>query len=119
MPLEFYKLLHVLGIVLVFQGIGASVALAQAEAGAPWRRASAVGHGIGLVLILVAGFGMLAKLGFMASMPGWVWVKIVVWMALAALPTVIRKNPGTVRWVWGGSIGLVVLAASMALFKPF
>ncbi len=119
MSFEFYNLLHVLGIVLVFQGIGASVALARAEAGAPWRRASAIGHGIGLVLILVAGFGMLARLGMMASMPGWVWVKIVVWLILAVLPTVIRRSPGATRWVWGGAIGLAVLAASMALFKPF
>lgn len=119
MNIETYKLLHLLGIVLVFQGIGAAVALSRAEAGAPWRRASVVGHGIGLVLILVAGFGMLAKLGFMTAMPGWVFVKIAVWLTLGALPFVLKKNPGLARWVWGGAVGLAVLAASMALFKPF
>jgi hypothetical protein len=119
MDIAFYKLLHLLGILLVFQGIGASVALARSEAGAPWRRASAIGHGIGMILLLVAGFGMLAKLGIMASMPGWVWAKLVIWLILGALPTLLRKSPGAVRWVWGGAIGLGALAASMALFKPF
>ena len=119
MDLETYKLLHVLGLALVIQGIGAAVALAGAEAGVPWRRASIIGHGIGLGLLLVAGFGMLAKLGYMAAMPGWVWVKLVVWLTLGALPFVLKKNPGAARVVWGGAIGLVVVAASMALFKPF
>lgn len=118
MDITIYKLLHVLGIFLVFQGIGAAVVLAGAAPGSPWRRASIIGHGIGLLLILVAGFGMLARLGIIAATPGWVWVKLVVWVVLGALPFVLRRYPGATRWVWGSAIGLGVLAASMAIFKP-
>ena len=84
MPIHVYQFLHYAGILLVFTSLGA-VALHVLSGGTkdsnPMRKLVAITHGVGLVLVLVAGFGMLARLGI-HSMPGWVIAKLVIWLFL-------------------------------------
>ena len=49
-------------------------------------------HGIGLLISLISGFGMLAKMGIMGSMPLWVWIKIALWLVLGFLPVLAKKK---------------------------
>ena len=51
-------------------------------------REQSIGHGIGLLLILLGGFGMQAKMKdvyqavYGSGFPTWLIIKIVIWLAL-------------------------------------
>lgn len=70
---------------MVFVGFGALLSSEGAKSAMKW-------HGIGLVISLVSGFGMLAKLGIMGSMPTWVWIKIGLWLVLGFLPVLAKRR---------------------------
>jgi uncharacterized membrane protein len=119
---SIYKLLHLAGILFVFVSVG-GLAVHAANGGTrasnALRKLIAGMHGIGLLVVLVAGFGMLAKLGIMGQIPGWVWAKLVIWLLLGAMVIVPYKKPS-----WGPALLVVlpllgVLAAYLALYKPF
>ena len=89
-----YKVLHLLGVLLLFTSIGGLCALAMtASSSELGRRISSIAHGVALLLTLVAGFGILAKLGLSGSWPLWVWLKLAIWIALGGIVVVIRRLP--------------------------
>lgn len=96
-----YHVIHIAGLIMLFIGFGALLG-GNTKTAMKW-------HGIGLVIMLVAGFGMLAKLGIMKSMPSWVWIKIGIWLALGALPVLAKKKVLPVG-------GVVLIAAVLAVF---
>jgi hypothetical protein len=123
MPAEFYKVLHIVGIVMVFVSLGA-LALHAANGG---TRASnqarglvAGTHGLGLLIVLVSGFGMAGKLGLMSGgMPAWILAKLGVWLLAGALLAVLMRMPQAARAVWLGLPVIGGLAAWLAIYKPF
>lgn len=123
MPYATWKVIHILGILTLFASLGGLAALRMiGETGRPKGTAlfNAL-HGLALALVLLAGFGLLAKLGISspAAWPGWVWLKLLIWLLLGA-SLVALKRAGR-----HAGIVLVVLtllgatAAWAALFKPF
>lgn len=122
MPLELYRALHFLGLFMVFTALGA-LALHAANGGTRESNTARglVGalHGVGLLLVLVAGFGMLAKRGMTDGVPGWAWAKLGIWFLLgaaAALP-VRRPSLGRPMLVLVPLLGLV--AVLLVLYRPF
>ena len=108
-----YKVLHLSGVLMVFLALGGA-------RDPSWRRPAAITHGLGLLISLVAGFGLLARIGVMhGSMPGWAVAKIGIWVILAAMiGLVIRKN----TWAKPAWILIVLLGATAAFlagYKPF
>jgi hypothetical protein len=85
MPIYVYHILHILGLATLFLGFGAMQSAGEIKPGMKW-------HGIGLVIMLISGFGMLAKLGIFAAMPKWVIIKIAMWLVLGALPTLAKRK---------------------------
>ena len=83
-----YNVLHVVGIILIMSSLG-GVALHAMNGGtreANSARRLMVGvHGAGAFLVLLGGFGMLARIGFKHGepFPGWLLVKITIWLLLA------------------------------------
>lgn len=122
-PRDFYEILHIIGIALVFSAIG-GVAIHAANGGtkhtASTRRVVSIVHGLGMLLILVGGFGMLARMGFLhgANFPGWLWVKLVVWLLLGGLAMVPYRKPELARPFFVVLPLLAGLAVYMALYKP-
>ena len=123
LPHSFYNVLHILGIVLVMSALG-GIAMHALNGGTKQtnvaRRLVVSLHGLGMLLILVGGFGMLARLGFQhgATFPGWLLVKLAVWLTLAAIVIVPYRRPAVAKRV---SLALPVLgglAAIMAIYKP-
>jgi hypothetical protein len=117
-----YQLLHILGILLVFMSLGA-LSLHAMNGGTRdsnnARVLVSITHGLGLLLILVPGFGMLARLGAMSGgLPGWVWVKVLVWLLLAALIVVPYRKPEWSRALWFALPVLGVIAAYSVLYRP-
>lgn len=123
-PYATYKLIHIIGILLVFVALG-GVALHAANGGTKVsnraRRLVAITHGIGLFVILVGGFGLLARIGVMhgAGFPGWIWVKLGVWVLLGAMIALPYRKPAFARPIWFALPVLGAVAAYMAIYKPF
>jgi hypothetical protein len=126
-PYPFYKLVHIIGIVLAMSALGGAALVAivggPTEGRASPRRMLAALHGLGAFLILLGGFGMLARLGIvqggLGSFPGWLLVKIAVWAIVAAALFVPRRRPELARAVLYSLPLLGGLAAYMAIYKPF
>jgi hypothetical protein len=126
--LAAYKVVHILGVLFLFTALGSLLAAAwpggntAAVAGGagPLRRRAGLTHGFALVLVLLSGFGMLARLG--SSHPGvwglWVWLKLLTWLLLGAALTLIRRQPRWAPALWLLLPVLGGLAAYLALYKP-
>lgn len=120
LSLAFYKVAHIIGIVIVMSALGGAALLAMTGVPA-YRRMLAVLHGLGAFLILVGGFGMLARLGIIQgdSFPAWLWVKIAVWGIIAVALFVPRRRPSLAGPLLFSLPVLGGLAAYMAIYKPF
>jgi hypothetical protein len=121
MTYEFYKVMHFLGIVMLFTALGGSV-LHVINGGSKATNVARplVGalHGIALALILIGGFGMMARLGYMTAWPGWIHGKLAAWVALPALGMVAQKKPQHARTVLVLILVVGLFAAWMAIYKP-
>lgn len=120
---QLYNVIHIIGIILLMSALGgAAVRVMTAGSDAPGtRRLLAALHGTGVLFVLVGGFGMLARLGFMhgGSFPGWLWVKLAIWGLLAAAPLIPRRRPTWARPLLLALPLLGGIAAYMAIYKPF
>ena len=118
---QFYNILHIVGIVLVMSALGGAAVHAAAGGGRDaTRRLLAMLHGGGAFILLVSGFGMLARLGAMhGAFPGWVWVKLVIWVTVAVALMIPFRRPALWRPFLLGLPLLAALAAYMAIYKPF
>lgn len=123
-PRDFYEVLHIIGIAMLFVAIG-GVAVHAANGGntASSRTRPLVGslHGLGALLILVGGFGMLARIGFQhgGNFPGWLWVKLIIWLVLSATVLLPYRRPALARPFLVLLPLLAGVAVYMALYKPF
>jgi len=116
MSYSTYRLLHLLGMILLFVSLGGVII--QAKLGGKGGRAMLVaGHGTGLLVMLVAGFGMLAK-GGETGLPGWVIVKLVVWLVLGAITVVIKRKAEAAGLWYATVVGLGLVAVFMGIYKP-
>lgn len=121
---EAYKVVHILGIAVTMLALGGAAILAfvgdPRAPGAPSsaRKLLAAFHGTGMTLVLVAGFGLLARLGLTRGMPGWAWAKVVVWLVVAAALMLPYRRPALARPLLVAAPLLVLLAGWLAIYKP-
>ncbi|MGE0632348.1 MAG: hypothetical protein AB7O96_08075 [Pseudobdellovibrionaceae bacterium] len=119
---QVYKLLHYAGIMMLFAGLGGILISHYASAAGIKGKAkmlAMVAHGVGLIFILVAGFGMLARLGMTDGLPGWIYAKLVIWLFLGAAATLARKKASSAWFMLALFVLAGVGSAYMALYKPF
>lgn len=120
MSFDFYKIVHFLGIFMVFSALGGQIVMAINGGDAkqlPGRKWIGMFHGVGLLLVLVAGFGMIAKLG--VGFPGWVIGKIVIWVALGGVGAIAARKKNLAGMIWVLILLLGLTAAYLAHYKPF
>lgn len=116
MSLTFYKILHVAAVVWVFAALGGSLFAGSDNERA--RKVAGMSHGIALIIVLVAGFGALAKLGI-TGVPGWAWAKLVLWLIIGGLAAVPKRAPQLAVPVFFALPVLAGLATWLAIAKPF
>ena len=123
MPYSVYKLIHFLGIFILIASLTASSMHALrggTKTDNPHRRALGILHGVSLILILLGGFGMLARLGIVqGGLPGWIWGKLAIWIALGGALALAARGREPARIVLIGVPLLAVAAGAIALYKPF
>lgn len=122
-PRDFYEIVHIVGIALLFVAIGGvSVHAANGGTKANSTTRPLVGsiHGIGSLLILTGGFGMLARMGFTGGpFPGWLWGKLVIWTILSVVVLLPYRKPALARPFLLLLPLLAGAAVYLALYKPF
>lgn len=109
-----YKFIHVVCIIVLFMTLGG---LATQSPGTTSRKIFAAINGVFLVLIFVAGFGLIAKLKLPNPWPAWVWLKLVGWLLVGMAPKFSRSLGPVLTVVCYGLLG--TLMAYLALYKPF
>jgi hypothetical protein len=119
MPYTVYKLIHLASILFLFT-IAGGVALYAANGGTREKnvakRLVSVIHGLTLVLILVSGFGLIARLG--SGFELWVWIKFAIWFAIGSIALLPLRRPH-LGYPFLFLIPILgALSAFMAIFKP-
>jgi hypothetical protein len=117
-----YKIVHLVGVLMVFLALGgvATNAINGGQKKHSWRMPIAITHGLGLLLSLVGGFGLLARLGIIhGGLPGWVLAKFGIWILFAVLIGVVSRKPSWAKPIWPLIIILGATAAYLAGSKPF
>ena len=105
-----YKIIHLIGIAVIAIGIGGMLA------GGNNRRTFAIFQGIGLLVMLVSGFGILAKLGL--GFPHFAIAKTVLWVVIGMLPLIFRKLKPPLTVAILILLTLVGVMAWLGVMKP-
>lgn len=118
MPFAVYKVVHYLGIFVLITVLSATLARSAKEGlnSDPWRKRLGMIHGIALFLILLGGFGMLARLE--VGFPLWIVAKLAVWVVAAGLIAARKSADWSARALVLLPL-LAVLAGWLAYTKPF
>ncbi|MBT6399946.1 MAG: hypothetical protein HOK04_09175 [Verrucomicrobia bacterium] len=106
-----YKIIHFVGLIVLFLGIG-SLMTSDPKKPASFRLPAMI-HGIGLLLILVSGFGLQAKLKL--GFPIWMISKLVILLVLGGSIALIKRRalPPIVIYI------LVIFLGSIAAYLGF
>lgn len=120
MSAEYYKILHIIGIGLLFCGlIGVLFAFATRGTLQKGDRVFLFAmHGIGLLFIVVSGFGMLARMGLTAELPSWAYAKLIIWILLALGISAAKRLYKHAKLVTLAFVLLLATAATIAILKP-
>lgn len=120
MSYEFYKVLHIVSILLVFTSLAGTLTATMVSdpLQKTLRLPLAILHGVGITTLLVSGFGLAARLGLVQGLPIWVWVKIAIWLVMGASIALAKRKakwglPLLYAWIILGGT-----AAYFAITKP-
>jgi hypothetical protein len=107
MSLYLYKVIHLLGVILLFLGL----ASALMPEGSQHRKIGLRFHGIGLILLLLGGFGLIAKMQIELATAWWVWAKLVLWLGFGAMPLIGKRGlmPTPAAWTLAILFGLIAI----------
>ena len=118
----FYNVLHLVGIFLLLLSLG-GIGLHVLNGGTrdyPYRKWVAIFHGLGLAIIFVAGFGLMARLGMFGAgtWPSWIFLKIGIWLVMGVMPVLLYRIPKySGIWIFLTFL-LATFAAWIAINKP-
>ena len=119
---EVYKVLHLVAVMLLFLcfgGLALYVAAGGTRDANPNRKLIAALHGTAAFLVLLAGFGLLARPELMqGGFPLWVWLKLTIWALLALAVMLPYRRPGLARPLFLLYPVLGGVAAWAAIYKP-
>jgi hypothetical protein len=116
-----YRLLHLGGMFAMFMALG-GIALHVVNGGTKQsnvgRKLTASLHGTALFIILLGGFGMLARLGIaQGGLPPWIYAKLGIWAVMAVMGTVMYRTPVVAKWMLVALPLLGMVAAWLAVGK--
>lgn len=110
---ENYKIIHLVSLFVMFTGLSVGYFGTQ-------PKMIKILTGIGTLFTLIAGMGLLARLGVPHGEPWpmWVWIKVVVWLLIGiGGAVVVKRFPQWGKIAYLASMILFVIAASAAILK--
>lgn len=116
-----YKVLHLIGIFGVFTGLGALVMNACLGGDKSAKATKLFKWTIygSLLIVFVAGFGLMARLNMMgAGWPMWIYLKVTIWVALGGVVALIGRKTQWATGLFYAIIAMGGLAAWVANYKP-
>ena len=122
MSYDFYKVLHITGLLILFTSLGALLLAAFQGQGKEYigKKFAGMMHGVGLLVALVGGFGLVARLQLeQGMMAPWVIAKLFIWLALGGVIALVNRKQDKAK-LW--SIVIIILGATAAYIartKPF
>lgn len=121
-PRDVYEIIHVIGIAMLFLSIG-GVAIHAANGGTQantsTRKFVAGLFGTGSFLILLGGFGMMARLHLVYEIPPhWLKVKMLIWLVLSGIVLLPYRKPALAKPFAMLLPLLAGVAVWMAVYKP-
>jgi hypothetical protein len=105
-----YQIIHLIGLAAIAIGMGGMMANGNN------RKHFAIWQGVGLLVVLIAGFGMLAK--GKLGMPHFAIVKLILWVVLGVMPVTLRKLKAPVSAAILVFLTLVGILAWLGVTKP-
>lgn len=117
MPYEFYKILHFTGLILTFTSLSGYIFYLAQNKSNERKKLFSILHGIGLLILLVSGFGLAARLGYVQQLPMWVYIKLVIWLVVGASLAIIKRQVMGPMAAYIFVVVLGVLAAVTAVTK--
>ncbi len=117
---QVYKVIHLTGIALILLGLGTVLGTyaSTQKPTASLRMVAFIGHGLGMLLALVGGFGMAARLGLTAGLPLWIYLKLAIWLLLGLGISLAKRKAQLPLVVTAIFAVLVGAAAAIAIWKP-
>lgn len=104
MSYQFYQTLHIFGLFLLFSSLGAAALHAMnggTKESNQSRKWVAITHGVALFLVLLAGFGLLAKNpAYKDNWPDYIPMKIGLWFVFGAVLVVFYRKPQWAKPLW-------------------
>lgn len=121
MSYEFYKVIHLVGIVLLFSGLMILLSAKMVTEAIPKnvRLLGFISHGFGTLFLLVSGFGLLARLQIMSPFPTWAYAKIGIWLLLALAASVMKRRGNLSIPAYVSMMIIFIIAAVLGVYKPF
>ncbi len=124
MSYETYKLIHFLGLILLFMSLGGAalhVMNGGIKATNGSRKFLAITHGVALGLVFLGGMGLMKWKGIShgGPYPIWLYPKVAVWLLLGGITALIWRKPtlGNLYWLLIPVLGGI--AVFFATVKPF
>lgn len=118
----FYRWLHVVFALSLLFSLGGYVMLAKLDAleRKSLRARVTIIHGVSLLLLLVSGFGLIARLQIRLSegVPLWIVLKLVLWLFFGASISILKKKPQHAGPMAGVLLGLGAAITYLCIYKP-
>lgn len=110
MSLEIYKFIHLISILALIFSFGLTIG--HYKNSDKKNKLHSLIHGISISLILISGFGLLARMSIHWPWPLWIGIKIFVWLSFGGIVILFRKKPCSL-------LGLVsiLLLGGLAIFS--
>lgn len=112
MPAVVYYIIHIVALLVL---AGLAYGMVHSKQPKPYK----IGYGIASFLVLLGGFGLMAKIGYGFAENPWLTVKLLIWIVLAVLiPILVKRNklPLNITVLVSVLLGLAVL---MVYTRPF
>lgn len=113
-------ILHLIGAFFVIFALGGNLvqAINGGEKKHKFHKALGIVHGIGLLLLFIMGFLLIAKQGYV-PIPVWIWIKIAIWGFYAIVSMLAFKKKSQSSILWAITLVLFIFVIILAKTKPF
>ncbi len=116
-----YKVMHLVALFALLMSLGGLVLarLNHSDKHFKGRRWALIFHGVSLFFVLLGGFGLLARLNIHTPWPGWIWVKLGLWLLLGGVTVLIMRKPEWSKALWVTILLIAGYGVYVAHYKPF